>query len=119
MQKESVMKASMGTKQYAIVGLALATAVIHLLLGFGSEELFFQITFILNGVGYIVLAVALYFVPQLAAQRSLIRYALLAFTAVTFILYFAFNWPEIWSPMGLVDKAIELALIVLLWLDRE
>ncbi|MCZ7668822.1 MAG: hypothetical protein M5U34_17280 [Chloroflexi bacterium] len=29
------------------------------------------------------------------------------------------NWPDIWKPMGLIDKAIELVLIVLLWLDRK
>ncbi|MCZ7668819.1 MAG: hypothetical protein M5U34_17265 [Chloroflexi bacterium] len=47
--------------------------------------------FLLNGVGYLALIIALYFIPQLAGQRALIRWALLAFTAVTFVLYFAFN----------------------------
>ena len=111
------MTASLGTRQYAIIALTLATAVIHLILGFMSGGAFGAV-FILNGLGYIVLLVALYFVPQLVAQRSMIRYALLLFTAVTFILYFAFNWPDIWSPMGLIDKAIELVLIILLWMDR-
>lgn len=108
------MKAALSSRQWAIVGLTVATAVIHLLLGFGATD----VLFILNGLGYLVLVVCLYFVPQLAAQRSLIRWALLGFTAVTFILYFAFNWPEIWGPLGLATKAIELALIILLWLDR-
>ena len=111
------MTASLGTRQYAIIALTLATAVIHLILGFLSGGSFGAV-FILNGLGYIVLLVALYFVPQLVAQRSMVRYALLLFTAVTFILYFAFNWPDIWSPMGLIDKAIELVLIILLWMDR-
>ncbi len=111
------MTASLGTRQYAIIALTLVTAVIHLVLGFGSDGMF-QILFILNGIGYVALVVGLYFVPQLTAQRSLLRYALLLFTAVTFILYFVFNWPDVVSPMGLIDKAVELVLIILLWMDR-
>jgi hypothetical protein len=42
----------------------------------------------------------------------------MGFTAVTFLLYFLFNWPDILSPLGLIDKAVELALLILLWLDR-
>lgn len=111
------MTAALGSRQYAIIALTLATAVIHLVLGFmiGSSG----VLFILNGIGYIVLLVALYFVPQLTAQRSLIRYVLILYTAVTFILYFVFNWPDIVSPLGLADKGIELVLIILLWMDRN
>jgi hypothetical protein len=112
------MTASLGTRQYAIIALTLVTAVIHLFLGFTSEGMF-QILFILNGLGYIALLVGLYFVPQLADKRSLVRYALLGFTAVTFILYFVFNWPDVVSTMGLIDKAVELVLIILLWMDRS
>ena len=112
------MTASLGSRQYAIIALTIITAIIHFALGFGSDAPF-NILFLLNGIGYIVLVVALYFVPQLADKRSLVRYALLLFTAVTFILYFVFNWPDVVSPMGLLDKAVELALIILLWMDRE
>ena len=111
------MTASLGSRQYAIIALTLVTAVIHLILGFMSDAPF-NILFILNGVGYIVLLVGLYFVPQLADKRSLVRYALMLFTAVTLILYFVFNWPDVMSPMGLLDKAVELVLIILLWMDR-
>ncbi len=109
------MTKSLNTKRYAIVALTVITALIHLGLGIGLSDPLF----LLNGVGYLALIIALYFIPQLAGQRALIRWALLAFTAVTFVLYFAFNWPDIWKPMGLIDKAIELVLIVLLWLDRK
>ncbi|MBK8988409.1 MAG: hypothetical protein IPM39_20470 [Chloroflexi bacterium] len=74
--------------------------------------------FILNGLGYLALLAGLYFLPQLAGQRALIRWALLGFTAVTIILYFVFNWPEVWGVIGLLTKAIELALVVLLWLEK-
>ncbi len=105
------------TRQWGIVGLAVATALIHLALAFG-DDMFFLVAFLLNAAGYLALVAALYFLPQFAKQRQLVRWALLGFTAVTFILYFVFNWPNIWGPIGLVDKGIELALMILLWLDR-
>ncbi len=109
------MTSSLNPKRYAIIALAVITALIHLVLGINP----LNPLFLLNGVGYVVLIVALYFIPQLAGRRALIRWALLAYTAVTFVLYFAFNWPNIWGPAGLIDKAVELVLIILLWLDRK
>lgn len=111
------MAANLSSRQKAIVGLTVATALIHIVLGIMSGGTFL-IIFLLNGLGYLALLAGLYFLPQFAAQRSMVRWALLAFTAVTFILYFAFNWPDVWSPMGLVDKAIELILIILLWQEK-
>ena len=108
----------LGSLQYAIIALTVITALIHLALGISAGGTF-GLMFILNGAGYLVLLAALYFIPQLASQRSLVRWALLAFTAVTFILYFVFNWPDIWRPVGLIDKGVELILIILLWMDRK
>ena len=107
----------LSSRQWGVVGLTTATAIIHLALAADSEG-FFQIAFILNGVGYLALMAGMYFLPQLAKQQGLIRWALLAFTAVTFVLYFVFNWPDVWGPMGLVDKAVELALMVLVWQEQ-
>ncbi len=107
------MVANLSGRQKAIMGLVVATAIIHIVLGFMSEGSF-MIIFILNGIGYLALVAALYFLPQMAGQRSMVRWALLAFTAVTFVLYFVVNWPDIWGPMGIVDKLIELVLIILL-----
>lgn len=109
------MTSALNPKRYAIVALTVITALIHLALGINP----LNPLFLLNGAGYLVLIVALYFIPQLAGQRALIRWVLLAFTAVTFVLYFVFNWPDIGEPVGLLDKAIELVLIILLWLDRK
>ncbi|MCA9973723.1 MAG: hypothetical protein KC425_26095 [Anaerolineales bacterium] len=108
---------TLSTRQWGIVGLTVATAVIHLILAFLSGGTF-MIIFILNALGYLALLAALYFLPQFRGQRDMVRWGLLAYTAVTFILYFAFNWPDIWGPLGLIDKAIELVLIILLWMDR-
>lgn len=104
--------------RWGVVGLTVATAIIHLVLGITSDMPMFLVLFILNGIGYLALIAALYFLSMFAANRSLIRYVLMGFTAVTFVLYFVFNWPDVWGGMGIVDKAIELILIILLWLDR-
>ncbi len=107
----------LGPLQYAVIVLTLLTALLHLALGVG----FFQDTlgklFVLNGLGYLALLAALYFLPQFAGMRSLVRWALMAFAAVTIVAYFVVNPDALRSPPGLIDKAIEIALIVLLYLD--
>jgi hypothetical protein len=94
-----------------IVLLALATAIIHLYLGLS----FGNTLFVLNGLGYLGLLAALQLpIPQLARFRSFVRWVLVGYTALTIVLYF------VMAPLtviGLVDKAIEVALIVLLLAD--
>jgi hypothetical protein len=91
--------------------LALATAIIHLYLGLS----FGNTLFVLNGLGYLGLLAALQLpIPQLARFRPFVRWALVGYTALTIVLYF------VMAPLtviGLVDKAIEVALIVLLLAD--
>ncbi len=111
------MNNRLGTLQYGIIALTVITALIHLVLGITFFPDFLGILFILNAIGYLVLLAGLYFVPQLAKRRGTFRWLLLAFTAVTFVLYFVFNWPNIWGLGGLVDKAVELLLIILLLID--
>lgn len=111
------MNNRLGTLQYGIIALTVITALIHLVLGITFFPDFLGILFILNAIGYLVLLAGLYFVPQLAKRRGTFRWLLLAFTAITFVLYFVFNWPNIWGLGGLVDKAVELLLIILLLID--
>src|SRR4051812_1606406 len=73
--------------------LTLATAFIHLYLAltaipyFGLN--FGVMLFILNGLGYLGLLAALQLpIPQLARFRSVARWALVAFAAVTIVLFF-------------------------------
>lgn len=112
------MSVALDNKQWAVVALAVITALIHLVLGIGSLPDMFGIIFVLNGIGYLALVAALYFLPQFADQRPLIRWALIAFTAITVILYFVFNLPNSITPFGLFDKLVEVALIVLLWMEK-
>ena len=94
-----------------IFSLALATAAIHLYLGLS----FGNTLFVLNGLGYLGLLAALQLpIPQLARFRPIVRWVLVGYTALTIMLYF------VMAPLtviGLVDKAIEVALIVLLLAD--
>ena len=104
----------MNSKMLTII-LTLATAIVHLYLGIS----FGNTLFILNGVGYLALLAGLYFIPQLAAQSGLIRYALMGFAAITIVAYFIVGENPFSDVLGLVTKAIELALIVVLWMGKE
>ncbi|MCA9939997.1 MAG: hypothetical protein KC418_15260 [Anaerolineales bacterium] len=110
----------MNTKMLTII-LTIVTGLIHLLLGiaFLGDGGTLPILFILNGIGYLALLAGLYYLPQLADQRSMIRYGLMAFTAVTIVAYFVVNEAPFASLFGLFDKVVEVVLIVVLWMGRE
>lgn len=98
--------------RYVIIALTLATALIHISLG-GP-------LFILNGVGYIALLAALYWIPQTAAYRKEIRYAFIGYTAITIGAYFLMNSPQDWlNTVGILTKVVELSLLVLLWREGQ
>ena len=95
-----------------ILVLTVATAGIHLVLGFayGSK------LFILNGLGYLGLLAAYQLpVAQLVRWRGATRWVLVTYAAVTIVLYFVLV--PFYDPIGLADKAIEVALIALLLVD--
>jgi hypothetical protein len=101
--------------------LTLATALIHTFLAFTAIPYyglnFGVMLFILNGLGYLgLLAVLQLPVPQLARFRSAARWALIAFAAVTIVLFFVMA-PKPYTILGYVDKTIEVALIALLLAD--
>ena len=100
--------------------LTLATAVIHLYLAItaiGSMGFNFGVMlFILNGLGYLGLVAVLQLpIRQLARFRSAARWALVAFAALTIVLFFVMA--PTYTLIGYVDKAIEVALIALLLVD--
>lgn len=93
-----------------IIALALATAIIHIVLAVPLT----LVGFYLNGLGYIALVTAL-FLPQLLRYRRQIRWLLMGYTALTILLWVVLGKP--YTEIGYIDKAIELALLGLLWLD--
>jgi hypothetical protein len=86
--------------------LALGTAAIHVSLG--------GMLFLANAIGYTVLAAALVAPGPLANVRSLVRVAMIAFTAMTIGGWLLFGAR---FPLAYVDKAIEVALIVVVAID--
>ena len=89
-----------------IVALTLATAWIHASLG--------STLFLLNAIGYAVLAAAMVVPGPVARVRWLVRYALVSFAAVTIVAWFAFGAR---FDLAYLSKAIELALIGLLLVE--
>ncbi len=105
---------SLSSQSKRIVGLALLTGLIHLFVGFQG-----QFILVLNGIGFIALAMGLYMLPQLATWKAQIRWVLIAYTAVTIVGYF-FLFPQpLDYGLGLVTKAIEVILIVLLFMQSR
>ena len=98
----------------------LATALIHLYLALSAIPYyglnFGVMLFILNGLGYLgLLAVLQLPIPQLARFRSAARWTLVAYAALTIVLFFVMA--PFYDFIGYLDKAIEVALIALLFAD--
>jgi hypothetical protein len=111
----TISRARIGGLQIAIILLTLATAAIHLWLGVIIQQMMpgsFPM-FILNGIGYIVLVTALY-LPQLRRYHAWIRWALIAYTAITVIAWVVMGERNL---IAYVDKIVEIALIVLLFIE--
>jgi len=99
------------TIRTGIALLTLATALVHLQLNFPDP------VFILNGLGYLALLAALVLpVPRVARHRNAVRWVLMGYTALTIFLWVLFGAR---IPIGYIDKAIEIALILLLLLEAR
>jgi hypothetical protein len=109
---------SRSTLRWVIILTTIATAFIHLVvlpLRMGRPDL----PFILNGIGFLSLLAALFFVkvPFLAGRETLLHYAYMAFTAITLIAYFVVQGGNAFTDtLGLVTKAIEVVLLIALFL---
>ena len=94
------------TLRAAIVALTLATAAIHVTLG-GT-------LFLMNAIGYAVLAIAMVLPGPVARIRWLTRYALIGFTAVTIVGWVMFGAR---FDLAYLDKGIEVALVGLVLIE--
>jgi hypothetical protein len=98
-----------------IVLLTLFTAAVHL--SFFLSDPTGGVIYLLNALGYVTLVALLYLpVPALDRFRRPVRWALIAFTAVTIVAYIVFSVTHNeWTlPLGPVDKVVEVVLIGLL-----
>ena len=113
-------KNPMSPRKLAIIILTVATAIIHLGLAFNAMSMGDMTTvvmFLLNGIGYLVLLAAYYLpLPIARDYPRLVRWAFIAFAAVTIIGWVAFGAR---NTIAYIDKLIEVALIVLLLTDRS
>jgi len=109
MDTANPVKSSRVGLRVGIILLTLATAIIHLALGLPNNFIMFT----LNGLGYMGLLAALY-LPPFARMRKLIRWGLIAYTAVTVIAWVFIGQR---SAIGYIDKVIEVLLITLLFLE--
>ena len=104
----------MGRLQVGIVILTVTTAVIHLTLVHSLMD----IAFVLNSLGYLALLAVLYLpVPFFVGRRGLVRLALMGLAALTIIAWIVMGDKSWW--LGYVTKAVEMVLIVLLWLENQ
>jgi hypothetical protein len=110
----------MSPRKISIILLTVATAFIHLFLAFSAlsqGDMTTLMMFLLNGVGYLVLLAAYYLpLPFARDHHGLVRWAFIAFTAVTIIGWVAFGAR---NTIAYVDKLAEVAIIVLLVTDRS
>ena len=110
-----------GTLQIGIIVLTMATALVHLWLAYEQLTIGMMggIMFVLNGLGYLGLLVALYVrlpIEFVTKNRSLVRWALIAFALVTILAWAAMGAR---NEIGFIDKAIEVVLIVLLFVESR
>jgi hypothetical protein len=107
-------RAHLGPVQIGLILTAVATALIHFYLNVLLGE--FSLLFTLNGLGYLGLLAALFLpIPLFVRFRPVIRVIMILYTLVTIIAWLAIGMR---STIGYVDKLIEVALVVFLWLDR-
>ena len=92
-----------------IIVLTVATAAVHLYLGFQGLPLF-----VLNGLGYLALLAALYLpIPRLLPYRNAVRWVLVGYTALTILLWLVITG-GISAAIGYMDKVVEVLLIIML-----
>jgi hypothetical protein len=104
-----------GNIQKGVIALTVLTALIHLALAFQFSDTLFY----LNGFGYLALMAGLYFVPQLAPYRWFLRWGLIDYTLLTIVLFFVMNAGGTYGLLGLLTKAIEIGLVVLLLVESR
>jgi hypothetical protein len=105
----------------AIIVLTVITALVHLSLNLGPSGI--QPAFLANAIGYIVLLVVFFKwinLGFLAGREKMVWYGFMGYVVVTIVAYFVVNGGAAFSnPIGLFDKAVEVVLLITLWLHKE
>ena len=104
------------TLRILIIVTAVVTALVHLALGVGGI-----LTIGVNTLGvlcYLALLAALFVpnVPVFADNRALAHYLMIAYAALTFVLYFMLNGFSHLGAAAIVAKLAELILMSSTWM---
>jgi hypothetical protein len=109
---ESTSVSANGPLRIGVIVLTAGTATIHIYLGLQGFPLF-----VLNGLGYLGLLAALILpIPRISDYRSLIRWVLVGYAALTIFLWILVGAR---NSIGYADKVIEVCLIVLLLIETR
>ena len=109
-----VTRKQSGLLKVGIAILAIATAGIHFSLALTDPSV--RVIFTLNMLGYLsFLAALLLPLPIVRNHRRLVRFGFIGFTLLTITLWVLIGMR---TPTGYTDKAIEILLVVLLFLER-
>ena len=107
----NLFQVKIGPLQIGIILLVIYAAIVHITLSFPD------VMFILNGLGYLGLAGALFLaLPFFKDHRRQVRYILLGYTCLTVVLWGIMGERSL---LGLSTTLLEALLVVLLWLDRK
>jgi len=99
--------------RFMIIVLTLFTAAVHLIvLNLGG----LQLLFVLNGLGYLALLGALLFRFP-AGRQTLLHYAYMLYALATILAWVIV--PGTRDTLGYSTKAVEVLLIVFLWINLK
>lgn len=102
---------SLTSLDYIGILLAAITGLIHLYEGVEDwGEGFIGVLFVLAGLGFFGAIVLLF----LGVPKRPLYLAGIVFTGIQFVAYFALRWPNVYETIGLFDKIVQLALILVL-----
>ena len=104
----------------AIIVLTLITAIVHLVilgLGIFADTGSVDLLFALNGLGYLVLLGFLLRGFPWAGEQFL-QFAFIGYTIVTIFAWYFING-DFSEPLGVFTKAVEVALIISLWIYMQ
>jgi len=109
---------SLTPRRTGILILTLITAFVHLYLSLSSQPI--DPIFLLNFLGYLAMLAAFFLpLPVIKNYHRYVRWAFMAFASVTIIAYFIVNGFVNIYWFAFPTKLIEVALIVLLWFEKE
>ena len=106
MSNTSIETTSLSTLHWIGIALAAVTGVVHLGIGVAFADVLLG----LAGIGFFG-AIALLLMN---VRRKLLYLVGIPYTGIQVVLYFVFNWPDVFSPVGIGDKVVQVALVAVL-----